>query len=140
MGPKDVGLFDGIEYICTGGSEARIEKFAKMAKKWKKETGNEHDKPLKNLASGGRYVMYKVGNILAVNHGMGIGSASIMINEILKLVYYCRLQNVKIIRMGSSGGLGVKPGTLIITKSALSPLLEPFYNLVECGKERKLPA
>lgn len=69
-----------------------------------------------------------------------MGSASIMLNEMLKLIYFCKLENVKIIRMGSSGGLGVNPGTLIITKSALSPLLEPFYNLVECGKERKLPA
>ena len=41
---------------------------------------------------------------------------------------------------GSSGGLGVNPGTLVITKTALSPLLEPFYTLVECGKERKLHA
>ena len=63
-----------------------------------------------------------------------------MLNEMMKLIYFCKLENVKIIRMGSSGGLGVNPGTLIITKSALSPLLEPFYSLVECGKERKLLA
>ena len=78
--------------------------------------------------------------MLAVNHGMGMGSASIMLNEMLKLIYFCKLENVKIIRMGSSGGLGVNPGTLVITKTALSPLLEPFYTLVECGKERKLVA
>ena len=69
-----------------------------------------------------------------------MGSASIMLNEMLKLIYFCKLENVKVIRMGSSGGLGVNPGTLIVTKSALSPLLEPFYTLVECGKERKLLA
>ena len=69
-----------------------------------------------------------------------MGSASIMLNEMLKLIYFCKLENVKIIRMGSSGGLGVNPGTLVITKTALSPLLEPFYTLVECGKERKLVA
>ena len=69
-----------------------------------------------------------------------MGSASIMLNEMLKLIYFCKLENVKIIRMGSSGGLGVNPGTLVITKTALNPLLEPFYNLVECGKERKLLA
>ena len=75
--------------------------------------------------------MYKVGPILAVNHGMGIGSASIMMNEILKLVHYCKLTDVKIIRMGSSGGLGVKPGTIIITDQAYDPLLQPFYTLIK---------
>ena len=84
-----------------------------------------------NLASSGRFVMYKVGPVLAVNHGMGIGSASIMMNEILKLVHYCNLTNVKIIRMGSSGGLGVKPGTIIITDQAYDPLLQPFYTLIK---------
>ena len=84
--------------------------------------------------------LYKIGPVLAVNHGMGMGSASIMLNKMLKLIQYCKLENVKIIRMGSSGGVAVDPGTLIITKSALSPLLEPFYTLAECGKERKLRA
>ena len=65
---------------------------------------NEFGGELKNLAEEGRFVMYsyglkifvrfsrkiyfdpkiRIGPILAVNHGMGIGSASIMMNEILK--------------------------------------------------------
>ena len=85
-----------------------------------------------NLAKDGRFVMYRTGPVLAVNHGMGIGSASIMMNEILKLIHYCKLtETVEIIRMGSSGGVGVKPGTLIITQQAYDPLLQPFYTLIE---------
>merc|ERR1719454_1137847 len=71
---------------------------------------------------------------------MGIGSASIMMNEILKLIHYCKLENVEIIRMGSSGGLGVKPGTLIVTEKAFDPLLENAYTLIQCGKQIKLKA
>ena len=29
--------------------------------------------------------------------------------------------------MGTSGGIGVKPGTLIVTERAFSPLLKVFY-------------
>ena len=72
-----------------------------------------------------------------------IGSASIMMNLILKLIRYCKLgDDVKIIRMGSSGGLGVKPVTLIITQQAYDPLLYPFPTFQKnclTHKTRKLP-
>ena len=29
--PRDVDLFTGVKFICTGGSEKRIQAFAKMA-------------------------------------------------------------------------------------------------------------
>lgn len=32
--------------------------------------------------------------------------------------------DVKLIRMGTSGGLGVKPGTIVVTEKALNPLLQ----------------
>ena len=41
--------------------------------------------------------------------------------------------DVKIIRMGTSGGIGVKPGTLIVTEKAFSPLLKVF-NLILSGE------
>ena len=39
-------------------------------------------------ASAGRYVMYKVGPILALNHGMGMPSLSIALHEVVKLLFY----------------------------------------------------
>lgn len=85
--PKDKSLFNGVKYICTGGSGARLEKFANMVKD-KLDIKTE----VVNLAPEGRFVLYRIGPVLAVNHGMGMGSTSIMLNEIIKLVYYCELR------------------------------------------------
>ena len=41
-------------------------------------------------ASAGRYVMYKVGPILTLNHGMGMASLSIALHEVVKLLHYAR--------------------------------------------------
>ena len=39
-------------------------------------------------ASAGRYVMYKIGPILTLNHGMGMPSLSIALHEVVKLLFY----------------------------------------------------
>ena len=67
-------FFSILQYICTGGSEERIRKFAEMAQE--KCGGQEK---IQNLATGGRFVMYKIGPVLAVNHGMGMGRTVIYI-------------------------------------------------------------
>ena len=41
-------------------------------------------------ASAGRYVMYKVGPILTLNHGMGMASLSIALHEVVKLLHYAQ--------------------------------------------------
>ena len=51
-------------------------------------------------ASAGRYVMYKIGPILTLNHGMGMPSLSIALHEIVKLLFYA----------GASGKPQFKPG------------------------------
>ena len=65
-----------------------------------------------NLKS--RFVMYKIGPILALNHGMGFGSLSIALHEVAKLLQYAGATNFCFVRMGTSGGLGADPGTVII--------------------------
>lgn len=44
--------------------------------------------------------------VLSLQHGMGIPSVSIMLHEILKLVYYAKCKDVTFIRIGTSGGIG----------------------------------
>ena len=46
-------------------------------------------------ASAGRYVMYKVGPILTLNHGMGMASLSIALHEVVKLLHYARASGKK---------------------------------------------
>jgi uridine phosphorylase len=44
---------------------------------------------------------------------------SIMLHEITKILDYAGATEVIYIRIGSSGGLGLEPGTVVITETAL---------------------
>ena len=39
-------------------------------------------------------------------HGIGVPSLSVMLNELLKLLHYAECEDVLFIRIGTSGGLG----------------------------------
>ena len=62
---------------------------------------------------------------------MGAPSFSILLHEILKLVKYAKCTNVTFFRIGTCGGIGVDPGTVIISKLAVDELIRPFYELVK---------
>lgn len=55
---------------------------------------------------------------------MGVPSLTIMLTECIKLLHYANAFGYKIIRLGTSGGIGVEPGTVIIAKSAMNGLFE----------------
>lgn len=40
-------------------------------------------------------------------HGMGIPSISIMLHELIKLLYHAKCSDITIIRIGTSGGIGI---------------------------------
>ncbi|KAF8571592.1 hypothetical protein P879_00111 [Paragonimus westermani] len=128
--------FGDVKFVCTGGSAHRIKDFAHhLAKK----AGIHTELP--NLASkGGRFVLYKVGGVLCANHGMGTPSLSILLHELFKLLHYAECTDVTFIRIGTSGGLGVQPGTLVITTEALNTEFKPFYELHILGKTVNRPS
>jgi uridine phosphorylase len=61
---------------------------------------------------------------------MGCPSISILLNEIMKLIFYARCKNVTFFRMGTCGGIGLVPGTLVITQEAVDGLFRPEYRQV----------
>ncbi|MBT3705223.1 uridine phosphorylase [Candidatus Peregrinibacteria bacterium] len=81
-----------------------------------------------------RFSMFKIGPIISINHGMGVGSIEICLNEIAKLLSYAGATGVKFLRLGTSGGIGVPPGTAVITDMAYNDELSPFQRKVACGK------
>ncbi|XP_014373890.1 uridine phosphorylase 2 isoform X1 [Alligator sinensis] len=97
-----------------------------------KELGFEGDgKDVKDICAGtDRYSMYKVGPVLSVSHGMGIPSISIMLHELIKLLHHAKCQGVTIIRIGTSGGLGIEPGSVVITDTALDSFFKPQFEQV----------
>lgn len=81
-------------------------------------------------------------NYRMIQHGMGVPSLSIMLNEIIKLLHYAGATDVMFIRVGTSGGIGVDPGTVVVSSGAVNGLLEDKHiqfihgNIVSIIQER----
>lgn len=77
-----------------------------------------------------RYCMFKTGPVLSLSHGMGIPSISIMLHELIKLLHHARCCDVTIIRIGTSGGIGIAPGSVVITDTAVDSFFKPRFEQV----------
>ncbi|XP_045207817.1 uridine phosphorylase 1-like isoform X2 [Mercenaria mercenaria] len=131
-------LFGDVKFVCFGGQSTRMEKFASFISH---ELGLDASGPPKNYAGNtDRYAVYKAGPVLSVSHGIGIPSLSIIFQEIVKLVYYAGCHGVTFFRIGTSGGLGLEPGTVVVSERVVNGALEPFYKMVVLGKTVDRPA
>ena len=74
--------------------------------------------------------MYKVGPVLSISHGMGIPSAGILLHEVIKLMYHAGVKDPVFIRIGTCGGIGRPPGTVVVTEEALDGQLRPYLDTV----------
>jgi len=133
-------MFGDVKFVCIGGSNNRMESFAHYIK-------NELNLmiptgcTLTNIAAGtDRYAMFKIGPVLSISHGMGIPSVSIMLHETIKLLHHAKATDVTIFRLGTSGGLGLQPGTVVLTTEAVNGLLQPYLQLPVLGKMVERPA
>ncbi|KAA0200783.1 Uridine phosphorylase [Fasciolopsis buskii] len=123
-------VFGDVKFVCTAGSASRIRK---LAQHLAEQSGANTD--LRNLAEkGGRFVLFKVGPVLCADHGMGTPSLSILLHELFKLIHYAGCKDVTFFRLGTSGGIGVKPGTIVVTSESLNTELKPIYELRILGK------
>ncbi|XP_032066994.1 uridine phosphorylase 2 isoform X1 [Thamnophis elegans] len=122
-------MFGDIKFVCVGGSPNRMKAFAQFMQKELGRKGEDDD--LKDIcAETDRYSMYKVGPVLSISHGMGIPSISIMLHELIKLLHHAKCCDVTIIRIGTSGGLGVEPGSVVITDVAVDSFFKPQFEQV----------
>merc|ERR1712062_207911 len=134
--------YGDVKYVCLAGSVGRVKKFAQLCYDRLKDIYHiPADAPTDDIASqAGRYSAFKVGPVLTVNHGMGTPSTSILMHELLKLLHYAGASGVKFLRMGTCGGLGVEPGTLILTKSGYDACLEKGIEIVALGQKKRYKA
>lgn len=65
---------------------------------------------------------------------MGMPSMSILLHEMIKLVTYAKCKDPVFIRLGTSGGVGVEPGTVVVTDKAYNELLENVHEFCILGK------
>lgn len=169
-------LFEDVKYVVMGGSSKRAFKFAQRAahvldlpiegysqnpglrasiqsgdlsgyKRFiKSELGQKIGMPVE-IGGTERYSLFKVGDLIVVNHGMGLGSIEIMLNELVIMLAAAEAKGVEMFRIGTSGGFGVDPGTVVITDRAWSEQPEEdlkvnggYTPLVVCGQREYWPA
>ncbi|XP_040288080.1 uridine phosphorylase 1 isoform X1 [Bufo bufo] len=126
-------LFGDVKFVCVGGSPWRMKAFTQYIA-GELNLGDPKDDIANICAGTDRYAMYKVGPVLAISHGMGIPSISIMLHELIKLLYHSKCKDVTVIRIGTSGGIGIDPGSVVITGQSVSPCFKPEFEQIVLGK------
>lgn len=140
-------LFGDTRIVCMGGSPLRAERFGKKLAREFPEFGVDPE-TLRNLSlSPDRLHLYKVGPLLSMSHGMGIGSIRIGIHEMTKLLFYAGedsrkvLDSVEYIRIGTSGGIGVDLGDVVLSRQGIHPrTLQPVDEIYRMGETYQYPA
>lgn len=74
-----------------------------------------------------------------LQHGMGTPSLSIMLVESFKLMHHAGVKNPTFIRLGTSGGVGVPPGTVVVSTEAMNAELGDTYVQIIAGKRIERP-
>ncbi|XP_077453828.1 uridine phosphorylase 1 [Stigmatopora argus] len=126
-------LFGDVKFVCVGGSAWRMKEFIEYmaAELGMQDPRSEYP----NICAGtDRYAMYKVGPVLSVSHGIGIPSISTMLHELIKLLHHAQCSDVTIIRIGTSGGIGLEPGTVVVTKQSVDGKFVPKFEQLILGE------
>jgi uridine phosphorylase len=118
--------FRGVRAIILAGSGDRIIEFAQ---RWSALHGGS---PVIALPKEERFVTRYSAGVLFASHGMGMPSASIAVQELLRMVFFLKggehaaMQDVFWARVGTSGGVGLPGGTVVVTTDGVMADLKPF--------------
>nr|XP_032521829.1 uridine phosphorylase 1-like [Danaus plexippus plexippus] len=130
-------MFGDVKFVCMGGTKKRMKDFAEYI-------ANVLQLPNEGLVNitknSHRYAMYKIGPVLSVNHGMGVPSMTILLQEIIKMLFYAKAKDPIFFRIGTCGGLKIPAGSVVISSWALNGTMEKSYNLPIMGEVHKLPS
>lgn len=126
--PEVINSFAGVHYVLMQGSSNRAKDLARKLAERFMGICPTYFEP-QDMIPTSRYKIYRVGNILSVSHGMGNTSIIALLHDLSKILYYAGNMKVEYIRIGTSGGIGVTPGTVIITKKAYMPNLANYLPL-----------
>lgn len=133
-------MFGDVKYVCMGGTPHRMKVFAEYMLKVLGYTLPTGTQLMDISAKSHRYAMYKVGPVLSISHGMGIPSASILLHEVIKLMYHAGVKDPIFFRIGTCGGIGLEPGTVVITEQAFDGQVRPYLDTIILGKVVSRPA
>merc|ERR1719498_1552846 len=134
---QDLSMFKDVKFVCMGGSAVRAASFAEDLRK---RFTPDVEGPPQPVGKTERYHIYKVGPIISASHGIGMPSMLILMHEVAKLLHYAGAKDVSYIRIGTSGGIGSEPGTIIVSTTGVMGTLEPVYEAIELGERRRYGA
>merc|ERR1719397_460961 len=126
-------MFGDVRFVCMGGTPQRMKSFAEYMLDQLDIQLPTGTKLLDISERSHRYAMYKVGPILSISHGMGMPSASILLHEVIKLMYHAGVQNPTFFRIGTCGGIRLQPGTVVVTEEAVDGTLRPYLDTIILG-------
>eukprot|EP01029_Cantina_marsupialis_P029170 TRINITY_DN779899_c0_g1_i1.p1 TRINITY_DN779899_c0_g1~~TRINITY_DN779899_c0_g1_i1.p1 ORF type:complete len:288 (+),score=82.69 TRINITY_DN779899_c0_g1_i1:64-927(+) len=130
-------IFGDTKFVIMQGSPVRAKTFAlKLAR----EFGFCKEEEVEPIGKAERFSLFKVGPIVSVSHGMGEPSMSILLHEVAKLMAYCDVEDPVFIRCGTSGGLGLEPGSVVVCNEGLNSNLENQLSIAVLGKTVHRPA
>ncbi|CAH0480497.1 unnamed protein product [Peronospora belbahrii] len=136
---KVITTFGDVKFFITGGSAERMISFAHSVA-MALNIAPPYGYALSPIGSTSRYALYKVGPVLVANHGIGMPSISILLHEVTKLLEYAGAYDITYIRMGTSGGIGVEPGTIVITSEGMNNKMECVDKVAVLGSIELRPS
>ena len=116
----------GVRAVIMAGSGGRIKEFAQ---RWSEMSG---DPEIMAFPKEDRFVTRYTGGVLFASHGMGMPSASIAVQELMRMVFFLKrgdldaMSEVFWCRVGTSGGVGLPGGTVVVSSEGLMADLKPF--------------
>lgn len=122
-----------IRAVIMAGSGGRINEFAQ---EWSDLNGGAE---IIAFPKEDRFVTRYTAGVLFASHGMGMPSASIAVQEMMRMVYFLKrgdlgaMDDVFWARVGTSGGVGLPGGTIVVTSEGLMSDLKP-YRLLQGGR------
>lgn len=128
-------MFGDTKMVCMGGSSRRMKRLAEELA-FELRISLPTGQGLVNIIPDtDRYVMYKVGPIVCVNHGIGMPSISIVLHELIKILNLAGCSNVTFFRIGTCGGLGLEPGTICISSHCFDTQFRPYFEQFILGQK-----
>jgi len=121
-----------VKAVIMAGSGSRIKEFAE---RWSELNGGTE---IVAFPKEDRFVTRYTAGVLFASHGMGMPSASIALQELMRMVFFLKrgdlvaMDEVFWCRVGTSGGVGLPGGTVVVTSEGLMADLKP-YRLLNGG-------
>lgn len=118
--------FKKVKAVVLCGSGGRIKEFAEKWSQMRK------GKKIYALPKEDRFVTRYCDGVIFASHGMGMPSASICVQEMMRMIYFLKdgdlaeMDKVFWTRVGTSGGVGIEGGAVVVTTEGLMADLKPY--------------